>query len=107
MVRMRDAKEREGENQQLLLLEAEMGVEPIHVGFADQCLPSWLLRRYRLYGKNLWRCFCIAGREITIICNGLSIVKVKNITQRGKHENPQWMKVKIAAFGIFRRSRNG
>ena len=29
------------------LLEAEMGVEPIHVGFADQCLPSWLLRRYR------------------------------------------------------------
>ena len=29
------------------LLEAEMGVEPIHVGFADQCLPTWLLRRYR------------------------------------------------------------
>jgi len=48
---MRDAKERRWENQQLLLLEAEMGVEPIHVGFADQCLPTWLLRRYRQQGN--------------------------------------------------------
>jgi hypothetical protein len=101
---MREAREGLRENQQLLLLEAEMGVEPIHVGFADQCLPTWLLRRYRLYGKNLWRCFCIAGREITIICNGLSIVKVENIARRRKQENPQWMKAKIATFGIFLRS---
>lgn len=35
------------------LLEAEMGVEPIHVGFADQCLPTWLLRRCRQYGNKL------------------------------------------------------
>lgn len=29
-----------------------MGVEPIHIGFADQCLPTWRLRRARLEGAK-------------------------------------------------------
>lgn len=41
-----------------------MGVEPIHVGFADQCLPTWLLRRYRLIREKvvaLSNCNCRRG----------------------------------------------
>jgi hypothetical protein len=33
------------------MLEAEAGIEPAHIGFADQCLPTWRLRRYRLKGN--------------------------------------------------------
>jgi hypothetical protein len=62
-------------NQQHLLLEAEMGVEPIHVGFADQCLPTWLLRRCRQSGKS---CGCESSQrgEMIAIPFSLSISKV-------------------------------
>ena len=75
MVRMRDAKRRAGGNQQHLLLEAEMGVEPIHVGFADQCLPTWLLRRYRQFREQSVAMPSIAGRDRSPSVGELSIRK--------------------------------
>lgn len=43
-----------------------MGVEPIHVGFADQCLPTWLLRRCRQYGISC-AMLCIEGENLVAV----------------------------------------